>query len=132
MGNSSKSGGRYSLLLTLFQTIKCHFPHPFSYREEVIKRNITCLHKTAVIIAEIRMSTKKSILNSLLLLPSYSFGIETTNTFMRDRSSLDHTRFQTKIGKICTRFRTKTAQKPHHLEQHIPLYGFYKVAPPGP
>ena len=59
MGNSSKSGGRYSLLLTLFQTIKCHFPHPFSYPEEVIKRNLTCLHKTAVIIAEIRTSTKK-------------------------------------------------------------------------
>ena len=54
-----KSGGRYSLLLTLFQTIKCHFPHPFSYPEEVIKRNLTCLHKTAVIIAEIRTSTKK-------------------------------------------------------------------------
>ena len=52
-------GGRYSLLLTLFQTIKCHFLHPFSDLEEVIKRNITCLHKTAVIIAEIRTSTKR-------------------------------------------------------------------------
>ena len=52
-------GGRYSLLLTLFQTIKCHFPHPFSDLEEVIKRNITSLHKTAVIIAEIRTSTKR-------------------------------------------------------------------------
>ena len=51
---------------------------------------------------------------------------------MHNRSSHDHTRFQTKIGKICTRFRTKTAQKPYRLEQHIPLYGFYKGAPPGP
>ena len=46
-------------ILTLFQTIKCHFPHPFSDLEGVIKRNITCLHKTAVIIADIRTPTKR-------------------------------------------------------------------------
>ena len=42
---------------------------------------------------------------------SHSFGIETINTFIHSRSSLEnHTRFQTKIGKVFTRFQTKTAQ----------------------
>ena len=43
---------------------------------------------------------------------SYSFGIETINTFIPFRSSLDnHTRFQ-----------TKTAQKPYPMGWHIPVY----------
>ena len=46
------------------------------------------------------------------LLHSYSFRIETINTFLYSRSSLeDHARFQTKIGKVYTRFQTITAQK---------------------
>ena len=43
---------------------------------------------------------------------TYSFGTETINTFIHSRSSLkNHTRFQTKMGKMYTRFQTKTAQK---------------------
>ena len=39
---------------------------------------------------------------------SYGFGIEKTNTLVHDRSSfVNHTRFQTKMGKIYTRFQTK-------------------------
>ena len=39
---------------------------------------------------------------------SFTFGIETINTFIHSRSSLEnHTRSQTKIGKICTRFQIK-------------------------
>ena len=35
------------------------------------------------------------------------------NTFIRFRSSLENdTRFQTKTGKVYTRFQTKKAQKP--------------------
>ena len=46
----------------------------------------------------------------------YSFGIETINTFIHSRSSLEnHTRFQ-----------TKTAQKRYPLERHIPNYVAYK------
>ena len=46
----------------------------------------------------------------------YSFGIETINTFIHSRSSLEnHTRFQTKMGKVYTRFQTKTAQKPYPM-----------------
>ena len=59
MGNSSKPGGEVLLAPDLISDHKCHFPHPFSDLEEVIKRNIRCLHKTAVIIAEIRTSTKR-------------------------------------------------------------------------
>ena len=44
---------------------------------------------------------------------SFTFGIETINTFIHSCSSLEnYTRFQTKIGKICARFQTKDAQKP--------------------
>ena len=36
------------------------------------------------------------------------------NTFIHSRSSLEnHIRFQTKMGKVYTRFQTKTAQKPY-------------------
>ena len=54
----------------------------------------------------------------IFLFLSYSFGIETTNTFINSRSSLEnHTRFQTKMGKVYTRFKTKTAQKPYRALQ---------------
>ena len=43
------------------------------------------------------------------LLLSYSFRIETINTFIHSHSSLEnHTRFQTKMDKVYTRFQTKT------------------------
>ena len=52
----------------------------------------------------------------------YSFGIETINTFIHSRSSLkNYTRFQTKVGKVQTRFQTKTAQKPYPMGRHIPI-----------
>ena len=50
----------------------------------------------------------------IFLFLSYSFGIETINTFKHSRSSLEnHTRFQKYMGKVCTRFQMKTAQKPY-------------------
>ena len=52
----------------------------------------------------------------------YSFGIETINTFIHSRSSLkNYTRFQAKMGKVQTRFQTKTAQKPYPMGRHIPI-----------
>ena len=40
----------------------------------------------------------------------------------RSRGSLEnYTQFQTKMVKICTRFQTKTAQKPYPLGQHMPI-----------
>ena len=63
---------------------------------------------------------------------SYSFGIETIKTFIQSCSSLkNRTRFQTKIGKVYTRFQTKSAQKPFPMVRHIPVYSLYKgVLPP--
>ena len=50
----------------------------------------------------------------IFLFLSYSFGVETINTFIRSRSSLEnHTRFQTKMGEVYTRFQAKTAHKPY-------------------
>ena len=45
----------------------------------------------------------------IFLLLSYSFGFETIKTFIRSHSTLEnHTRFQTKMGKVYTCFQTKT------------------------
>ena len=63
---------------------------------------------------------------------SYSFGIETIKTFIQSRSSLkNHTRFQTKMGKVYTRFQTKTAQKPDPVGDTY-LYSLCKGVPPPP
>ena len=44
---------------------------------------------------------------------SYSFGIETINTFISSRGCLEnHTWFQTKMGKVYTRFQTKRPKNP--------------------
>ena len=58
----------------------------------------------------------------------YSFGINTTNTFIHHGSSLEnHTGFQTKLGKVYTHFQTERAQNPYPLGRHIPkLYSLYK------
>ena len=49
---------------------------------------------------------------------SYSFATETMNTFVHSRSALEnHTRFQTKMSNVYTRFQTKTTQNP--LGWHI-------------
>ena len=39
-----------------------------------------------------------------------------------ERSPDNHTRFQTKMFKIYTRFQTKTAKKQYPLGRHIPIY----------
>ena len=68
-------------------------------------------------------NTKKNdfLIRTFLFL-SYSFGVERINTFKHSRCPLEnHTRFQTKMDKVYTRFQTKTAQKPYSLGQHIPI-----------
>ena len=61
-------------------------------------------------------------LSWLFLFLSYLFRVEKTNTFIRSCGSLEnHTRFQTIMVKIYTRFQTKAAQKPYPLGQHIPI-----------
>ena len=60
-----------------------------------------------------------------------SFGIETRNRLIHSRSSLEkHTRFLTKMGKVYTRFQTKTSQKPYSLGRHIPIRLVQGSTPP--
>ena len=64
----------------------------------------------------------KPIRIGIFLFLSYSFGTETINTFVHSRSSLEnHTRFQTKMGKVYTRFQTKRGPKPYPLGRYIPM-----------
>ena len=46
-------------ILTLFQTKKCHFSHPFSDLEVVTKLNITCLHKTKIMSSLLRVKPQQ-------------------------------------------------------------------------
>ena len=58
----------------------------------------------------------------ICLFLSYSFGIETIKMFIHSSSSPEnHTRFQTKMGKLDIRFQTKTTQKPYQMGRHIPI-----------
>ena len=59
--------------------------------------------------------------NRTFLFLAHSFGIETSDTLYVHTlgSSLEnHTRFQTKMGKVYTRVQTKTAQNPYPLGAH--------------
>ena len=47
-------------ILTLFQTKKCYFPHPFSDLEMVTKHNITCLHKTEIMSSLLRLKLQQT------------------------------------------------------------------------
>ena len=64
----------------------------------------------------------KSISNSHITLGSLFIWNGNDKFVHTLRYSLKNdTRIQTKIGKIYTRFQTKTAQKPHPLGRHIPI-----------
>ena len=53
--------------------------------------------------------------------------------FIRSRSSLEnHTRFQTKMGKVYSRFQTKKAQKPYPWGRHIPIWLIKESKPQPP
>ena len=47
-------------ILSLFQTKKCYFPHPFSDLEMVTKHNITCLHKTEIMSSLLRLKPQQT------------------------------------------------------------------------
>ena len=64
----------------------------------------------------------------IFLFRSFSFRIDTINTLIRSRCSLEnHTRFH---RKIYTRFRTEKVHKPYPLGRHIPIWLFH--LPPTP
>ena len=70
-----------------------------------------------------RIVTKfiSSDISWLLLFLYYSFGVQKTNAFIPSRCFLENdTRFKIMV-KICTRFQTKTAQKPYPMGRNIPI-----------
>ena len=110
---------------TLFQTKKCHFTNPFSYQTSKIhtRFQIWPLGMNYVIIIRLECKQNNSsnpFLIRIFLFLSFSFAIETRNTFVHSCSSLEnYTRFQTKMGKGDTRFQTKIAQKPYPMGRHL-------------
>ena len=48
-------------------------------------------------------------------------------SFLKNR-----TRLQTKMGKVYTRFQTKSVQKPFPMVRHIPVYSLYNGVLPRP
>ena len=128
------------------QKKKCPFPHPFSDLvskihtrfqtwKRVTKRNITCLHKTEIMSSLLRLKPPQNdlfntISNSHITLSFLFIWIETTNKLIHNRSSfVNHTRFPTKMGKIYTRFQTKTAQNLYPFGGTY-VSGSYKGVPP--
>ena len=110
-------------ILTLFQTKKRHFSHPFS---DLASRKL-CHHYLDW------NTNENDLLIRTFLFLSYPFGIKRINTFILSRSSLEnHIRFHTKMGKVSTHFQTKTAQKPYPLGRHIPYMAYTREKPPPP
>ena len=73
---------------------------------------------------------KKNRIRTFLFL-SYSFEIETINTFILSRGPVEnHTRFQTKIGKVNTPFQTKKDQKHYPMRRHIIIWLLQGSTPP--
>ena len=108
-------------ILILFRTKNCHFSHQFSDLASKI-------HNLSRDWPLDLNSNKKDFLKLIhfeFAYPflSFSFGNEPINTFVQSCSFLEnHTRFQTKMGKLFTRFQTKTAQKPYPMGLHIPIW----------
>ena len=114
-------------IMILFQTKKCHFPHPFSDLEVVTKCNIRVyIDRNYVIFAEIRTPTKRFL--SFLFI--YNWNDEHILTL--PSSPVNHTRFWTKMGKSYTRFQSKSAPKPYPLGRHITMCLYKGVPPPPP
>ena len=84
---------------------KCHFPHPFSNQTCKIHTRFQTWPLSSLLIRLERKQKNSSnpFRIRIFLFLSYSLGIETINTFIHSHSSREnHTRFQTKQGKIYT------------------------------
>ena len=121
-------GRLFPQISTLLQTKKCNFPYPFSDQTSKIHTRFQtwALDRNYVIITYIRAQTNKFfkfISNSHISLSFLLIWNGSDLVFIHSRSSLkNHTRFQTKMDKVYTRFQTKTAQKHHPMGRHIPIW----------
>ena len=110
-------------------------PDPISDQKKILHTCFQTRPKLAeIMLSLLRLEHKKKILQihfeCAYFFLSHSFGIETINAFIHSYSSLEnHTWFQTKMGKVYTRFQTKRAQKPQSMGRHIMAY--IRKYPPG-
>ena len=125
-------------ILTLFQIKKCNFLHPFSDQTSKIHTCFQTWPLSRNYFTITRLEGKQKISSNpfrirIFLFLSYSFGIRNNKYLHTLRSSLEnHTRFQTRMGKVSTRFQTKTAQKPYPMGRHILTYVTEgSIPPPG-
>lgn len=64
----------------------------------------------------------------ILLFLFYLFGIEPINTFIHSRKFLqNHTRFHTKMGKVCTHFQTLGEAPICLIQESTPWVLFFKA-----
>ena len=111
-------------ILTLSQTQKCHFSHLFS--DLAFKK---------LLYHYLDWNSKKIGIYIFLCLSyiisnwddKYNMYVIHSCSFLKN-----HTPFQIKMDKVCTRFQTKTVQKPYPMGQHIPHDGLCKGVPPLP
>ena len=109
-------------ILTLFQTKKRHFSHPFS---DLASRKL-CHHYLDW------NTNENDLLIRTFLFLSYPFGIKRINTFILSRSSLEnHIRFHTKMGSLYP-FSDQNSAKTLPFRTAHTLYGLYKGEPPPP
>ena len=77
-----------------------------------------------------QINSSNSFQICIFLFLSYLLGIETINTFIHFRSSLEnHTRFQTQMGKVYMVFRPKQRENPTRWGGPH-LYSLYEEVPP--
>ena len=94
-------------ILTLFQTKNCCFPHLISdLAEAEIMSSLLRLERK-------QKNSSKIFRIRIFLCLSNSFGTEMINMFIHSHRSLEsHTQFQTKMGKVYTRFQTSYSVGP--------------------
>ena len=81
----------------------------------------------------LRLERKQCMSNLHISISLFSFGTEMITMFIHSRSSLEnHTQFQTKMGKVYTRFQNKTAQKPYLMGRHLPIIAYIREYPRTP
>ena len=116
-------------ILTLFQTKKCHFPHPFSDKTSKIHTDFQTwpLCRNYVILTQIRPQQGLLTANKKFFKCISNWHINFWFLFIWNSndnyvqlcsgSSLENrTQFQTKMAKVYTRFQTKNQGHPTRIQ----------------
>ena len=107
---------------------KCNFPHPFSDKTSKIHTHFQTWPLGKKLLSSLLRSEHKQKKNIQIHFQFPYFSIWNWNDkYVHTLSSSleNHTWFQTKMGKVCTRFQTKTVQKPYSIGRHIPIWLIY-------